>query len=285
MRPARCASSSGRPARNSTLAAVRSMKACSSDALTGASSCRGMSCSNARSPTWAGSSPVTSSSPAPSSRAVPPAIATARASLAACGERARTERAEFAAMNSATEQSRDQPAAADDEQVVGGQRHLATSGGWRRTPSGPPRPAPASGCGSSKMPSGSSPLTGSSNISDRRVAEQRRGDAQPLAHAEGEAPGPLAGHVGQPGQREHLARPAGAGCRWPAARHSRWLGADRPPCTALASSSAPTSRIGARQLGVTGGRSRSRFRSWAGPGRGSSASWWTCRRRWGRGTR
>ena len=40
------------------------------------------------------------------------------------------------------------------------------------------------------MPSGSSPLTGSSNMQHRRVAEQRGGDAEPLAHAERETADP-----------------------------------------------------------------------------------------------
>ena len=80
----------------------------------------------------------------------------------------------------------------------------------------------------------------------RRVAEQRGGDAEPLPHAEREAAGPLAGHLraGRPASM-HLVDPASRGCRAVAASASRWLRAERPVCTALASSSAPTSCSGA----------------------------------------
>ena len=42
------------------------------------------------------------------------------------------------------------------------------------------------------------------------VAEQGGGDAEPLAHAEREPAGPLAGHAGEPDQLEHLVDPAPA---------------------------------------------------------------------------
>ena len=54
------------------------------------------------------------------------------------------------------------------------------------------------------MPSGSRPLDGSSRISVARVAEQRRGDAEPLAHAERERPDALARDVLQPDELDHL---------------------------------------------------------------------------------
>ena len=79
--------------------------------------------------------------------------------------------------------------------VVGGQRHLAHQVATRRRPSGPRRRGPCSRLRIQRMPSGSRPLTGSSRISVARVAEQRGGDAEPLAHAEREAADALAGHL------------------------------------------------------------------------------------------
>ena len=80
---------------------------------------------------------------------------------------------------------------------------------------------------------------------DSGIAEQRAGDAEPLAHAERELPGPLVGHGGEPDEVEHLVdRPAGMSLVW--ARQRRWLRALRPGWNALASSSAPTSRRGQR---------------------------------------
>ena len=47
-------------------------------------------------------------------------------------------------------------------------------------------------------------------IEDQRVgvAEQRRGDAEPLTHPEREGPHPLARHVAEPDDVEHFADPA-----------------------------------------------------------------------------
>ena len=67
-----------------------------------------------------------------------------------------------------------------------------------------------------RTPSGSSPLTGSSRITDLWLAEQGRGDAEPLSHAETEPPDPLSGDGGQPDQLEDLVDPATA--------HARGLG-------------------------------------------------------------
>ena len=77
-----------------------------------------------------------------------------------------------------------------------------------------------------------------------RVAEQRRGDAEPLAHAERELAGALARDVVQADQVEHLVDPA-ARDAVRLREASRWLWAVRPVCTAFASSSAPTSCSGA----------------------------------------
>ena len=50
----------------------------------------------------------------------------------------------------------------------------------------------------------------------RRVAEQRGGDAEPLAHAEREPLDPLAPHAGQPDLLEHLVDPRAPGSGWSA---------------------------------------------------------------------
>ena len=47
----------------------------------------------------------------------------------------------------------------------------------------------------------------------RRVGQQRRRDAEPLSHAQGEAAGPLAGDLVQPDHVDHLVDPAHPRCR------------------------------------------------------------------------
>ena len=103
------------------------------------------------------------------------------------------------------------PAAADHHQVVGGQRHLghqvagdedgAALGG--QLPGEGAHPADALGVQA---------VDRLVEDDDRRVAEQRDGDAQPLAHAEGERADPLAGHRRQADQVEHLVDPGASGC-------------------------------------------------------------------------
>ena len=93
------------PARYSTLSAVSSMKAASSEARTTVSSCSRTQCSNARSPTWAATSPDTISVPLSPLTALPPASATALASWSPCGVATRTVWPELRAMNSSMVQS------------------------------------------------------------------------------------------------------------------------------------------------------------------------------------
>ena len=86
----------------------------------------------------------------------------------------------------------DQPAAADDDEVVGGDRHLVhqVAGDEDRAALGGqplhqvPDPDDALGV---------EPVDRLVEDEDRRVAEQRGGDAEPLAHAEREAARALAG--------------------------------------------------------------------------------------------
>ena len=98
-----------------------------------------------------------------------------------------------------------------------------------------------------RMPSGSRPLTGSSSITVGGIAEQRAGDAEPLAHAERErCPARLRATAAQPHQLDHLVDPRRRPMPWVCAIASRWWYAERPVWIARASSSVPTSRSGAR---------------------------------------
>jgi hypothetical protein len=98
------------------------------------------------------------------------------------------------------------PAAADDDQVVGGQRHL------RHEVAGDEHGAALGGqpAGQGAHPAdalGVQPVDRLVEHDDRRVAEQRHRDAEPLAHAEGELADPRAGDRLQPDQAEHLVDP------------------------------------------------------------------------------
>ena len=133
-----------------------------------------------------------------------------------------------------------------------------------------------------RMPSGSSPLTGSSNIST--AGSPSSAAAMPSrCFMPSENPPTRAAATGQPGRASTSAtrglampllrrRPAGA------------RRAVRPAWTALASSSAPTSRSGAA-AGVAAAADQGPAAGRRGPARASSASWWSCPRRSGRGSR
>src|SRR6266545_2693713 len=103
----------------------------------------------------------------------------------------------------------DQPAPADDDQVLRGQRHLAHQvrrdedrpAFGRQSPQQRPDPADALGVQAVHR-----------LVEDHRVgvAEQRRRDAEPLAHAEGEATGRPAGYLAQADRVDHLVHPGAA---------------------------------------------------------------------------
>jgi hypothetical protein len=100
----------------------------------------------------------------------------------------------------------EQPATGDDHQVVGGERHLAhqVAGDQHRAALGGQVPQelaePADPCGVK-------PAGRLVQQQDRRVTQQRRGDAEPLGHAEREAAGPVPGHALQADQLEDLRHP------------------------------------------------------------------------------
>jgi len=77
------------------------------------------------------------------------------------------------------------------------------------------------------------------------ISEERGGDAESLAHAQGQLAGPAVGRVGQADDAENLVD-AGPGISLESASQIRWLRAVLPGCRALASRSAPTWRSGNR---------------------------------------
>ena len=194
------------PARNCTLDAVSSMNACSSDACAGASSCSRTALSNARSPTWLTFRPRTTIRPSPSSCAVAPGRGDRPA------QRVRLRRADPDRLRGVGRDElghravRDQLAPADHQQVVGGVLHLRhqVAGDEDRAALGRERlhqvadPQDALGI---------QPVDRLVEHEDRRVAEQRGGDPEPLPHAQREALGPLARDLAQADQREHLVHP------------------------------------------------------------------------------
>ena len=86
--------------------------------------------------------------------------------------------------------------APDDDQVVGGQRHLAhqVRGHEHRPALGGQRLQQVADPEDALRVEAVDRLVEDQGL---RVAEQRRGDAEPLAHAEREAARPLAGHLAQ----------------------------------------------------------------------------------------
>ena len=141
----------------------------------------------------------------------------------------------------------DDPAAADDHQMVGGVLQLAhqVAGHQHRTALVGQRPQEAA------HPHDALGVHAVERLvqhQHRRVAEQRGGDAQPLAHAEGVTARLPPGGLLQPGLADHLVDPAGVR-PWERASQSRWLRPVRLGCSAAASSSEPTCRSGCRRLG------------------------------------
>ena len=168
---------------------------------------------------------------------------------------AATRSAEAAASSSRDAGVGDQPAPADHDQVVGACPPARPSGGWTTSTARPSRgQSTAAGPRIHTMPSGSRPLTGSSNISTGGSPSSARGDAEPLPHAEREPAGPPPGrrrparpcsqHLVHPARGQAVATaPATAGGRGPSGRDAR----------RAASSSAPTSRQ-RRTAGLGSGR-------------------------------
>src|SRR3954451_5461910 len=104
---------------------------------------------------------------------------------------------------------RQQPAAADDDEVLRGQRHLAHEvAGHEHGPA-----APGEGVHELADPDDALGVEAVHRLvvhQDLWIAEHGGGDAEALGHAQGEAADPLLGHLAQPGQLQHLSH-SGAG--------------------------------------------------------------------------
>ena len=143
---------------------------------------------------------------------------------------------------------------------------------WEESSTVPPRSAKSrSSPRIQKMPSGSSPLAGSSRTRTPGIAEQRVRQAEPLAHAQRVRPDPARRAAApSPTRSSSSSTPAPVdahGLRRTAASASRPV---RPACCAEASSSTPTAGPG----WAAAGRARrrwSRYRRSAGSARRSSA--------------
>ena len=97
----------------------------------------------------------------------------------------------------------DQPAAPDDDEVLGRDGDLAHQ--VRRQEDGAPAGRQAlEEVADPEDPLGVEPVGRLVEDHHRRVAEQRRGDPEPLPHAQREAADPLAGHVVEAHERDHL---------------------------------------------------------------------------------
>ena len=179
---------------------------------------------------------------------------------------------------------RDQPAAADHEQVARGAFQLAHQVAGDEAPRGPRRPVRRNRPRIHTMPSGSSPLTGSSSISTGGSPSSAAAMPSRWRMPRENPPTRLRGHAGQADQVEHLVDPA--------------LGqavAVRQPQQVVVR--APAGMHGRRveQRADLGQRRRKRpvrpaadrraARRRPRPARGSAAWWWTCRSRSGRRTR
>ena len=197
-------------ARNSTASRVRSMNASSSDACCGGELEQRDAGGSGEPADWSVLSPDTARAPSPGlgDRDRP-------------GERSRAARAAGSVLRTRTSPRRGpgdelvQPVSAISRPRPMTIRCWAVSAISliRCEETNTVRPSAASPWSSDRihrMPSGSRPFTGSSRITVRRVAEQRGGDAEPLAHAEREAAGPPAGHLAQPDRVDHLVHPGAA---------------------------------------------------------------------------
>ena len=229
--------------RYSTSSWVSSMNASSNDAVTGVSSWTRRPWWAARSPICGAVRPLTVNDPPSSSL---PTVAPAPAERR--GERRQIGGDELDAAAAAPGDEvghaglGDQPPTADHHQPVGGERHLADQVAGhehrptlrRQVPQEVADPTDALG------------VEAVDRLVEEQhagVAEQGGGDAEPLAHAERELPGPAAGDGGQPDLVEDLVDPA----------EGDVVGEGQPPqvvaggaagWNAFASSRAPTSRSG-----------------------------------------
>ena len=197
------ATTSSSSAANSRSSRVRSMKASSSDACCGDSSWSAIPAPAAASPTCSGVSPCTSSAPRSASANVTPGPVELRSEPLEFGGADDHDLLRGSRDEVVDARVGDQLAAADHDQVVGGERHLGHEVGGdedRAALGGEPleqvaHPVDALGVEA---------VDGLVEHDGLRVAEQRLGDAEPLAHAERELPAALARHLVQADEVDEL---------------------------------------------------------------------------------
>ena len=181
----------------SASARVMRMNASSSDARRGVSSCSVMPPAAASSPIRAASRPCTSSASWSVCAVAAPWAARTAASDPTCGDLTRTAPLEARAGEVLDRRVGDEPAPSDHDQAVRGQRHLAHQ--VRRDEDRPTLGRQASHQLANPADAlGVEPVGGL--VEDQRagVAEQRRGDPEPLPHAQREASDALAGDLVRP---------------------------------------------------------------------------------------
>ena len=143
----------------------------------------------------------------PPAAMTPPAAVISSASRSGSGVRTSTDRSELRWMNSCVVELGDQAAPADDDEVVGGDRHLAhqVAGDEDRAAFGGELPHEGADPADALRVQAVDRLVQQQHLG---IAEHRRRDAEPLGHAEREAARSLAGHGGQADQVQDLVDPA-----------------------------------------------------------------------------
>ena len=212
----------------------------------------------ASSPMATSSRPRTESEPSSSTVVTAPRDRALACSRAISGERTRTKRCELCANSSLGRHLGDQPPLADDDHLVGGERHLAhqvARDEHRAALAGQALQQVADPAD----PVGVEPVHRLVEEQHLGVTEQRGGDAETLAHAEGELPRPPSRHRGEPDDLEHLVDPLAWRCG-----SSRPASAGGPGRCARGGwpwpRAAPRPRGAAREGRGRGGRSPSRCR-------------------------
>ena len=181
---------------------------------------------------------------------------------------------------------RDDPAAADDDEVVGGERHLAHQVARTGRRCGPRAARYFTRVRTHSTPSGSRPLT--RLVEDQRRAGRRAGRRRCPSRCPMPSENPptrRSATAREPGHLDDLVDPRGAGCR--ASRRARAGGCGRCDRRVHGLGLEQRADLGAAGvvLGVGAAVDGDACRPSAGRARRSCASSWTCRPRSGRGTR
>ena len=180
---------------------------------------------------------------------VPPAPASTAITSVTWGVRTWTRPSDLRRQKLAHARLRDQAAASDDDERRPQCPRARSSGGSTRTRSRPSSASDRRKARIQRIPSGSSPLTGSSNTSTGGSPSIAAAIPRRCAIPSEKPPVRLRAASARP-TSSSTSSTRRAGRRLLRASHSRWLRARRPGCVASASSSAPTSRSGGGQIAV-----------------------------------